>query len=214
MATPIQIPSGMNDALWPLRRNVVSANAARPRGAGSATGTNAGTARSVVTAMSATSFSATRSRRTSRQVRCGVRIPTGGYAKRPDRLVTVDLEQAFVADAEMVGELVEDDSPDLAAQQLRVVPVEPHERAAVDRDLVREDAAVVAAPGREGNALVEAEQALPARRFLFDHDAHVRDARAQLGWEGVERVLHEFVEPIQHADIFAAAGRFPRPMYD
>ena len=114
----------------------------------------------------------------------------------------------------MVGELVEDDSPHLAAQQLRVVPVEPYERAAVDRDLVREDAAVVAAPGREGNALVEAEQTLPVWRFLFDHDAHVRDARAQLGWEGVERVLHEFFDPVQDADIFAATGRFPRPMYD
>jgi hypothetical protein len=51
-------------------------------------------------------------------------------------------------------------------------------------------------------------------RFLFDHDAHVRDARAQLGWEGVERVLHEFFDPVQDADIFAATGRFPRPMYD
>src|SRR6266576_4259208 len=56
MASPIQIPSGMNDALWPLRTNVVSANAARPRGAGSATGQNAGNSRSVVTAMGATSF--------------------------------------------------------------------------------------------------------------------------------------------------------------
>src|SRR3954470_22231409 len=56
MASPIQIPSGMNDALWPLRTNVVSANAARPRGAGSATGQKAGNSRSVVTAMGATSF--------------------------------------------------------------------------------------------------------------------------------------------------------------
>src|SRR5204863_6340149 len=56
MASPIQIPSGMNDALWPLRTNVVSANAARPRGAGSATGQNADDSRSVVTAMGATSL--------------------------------------------------------------------------------------------------------------------------------------------------------------
>src|SRR5438105_14598744 len=59
----------MNDALWPLRTNVVSANAARPRGAGSATGENAGSSRSVVTAIGATSFSATPSRRTSTLVR-------------------------------------------------------------------------------------------------------------------------------------------------
>src|SRR6478609_1598729 len=46
MAAPIQIPSGMNDALCPLSRNVVSANAARPSGAGSA-GMNAGLSISV-----------------------------------------------------------------------------------------------------------------------------------------------------------------------
>src|SRR5204862_6229272 len=56
------MPSGMNDALWPLRTKVVSANAASPRGAGSATGQNPGSSRSVEMAMRATSFSATLSR--------------------------------------------------------------------------------------------------------------------------------------------------------
>src|SRR5205823_15055879 len=40
------MPSGMNDALCPLSRNVVSANAASPSGAGSA-GMNAGRSTSV-----------------------------------------------------------------------------------------------------------------------------------------------------------------------
>src|SRR5436190_4610281 len=56
------MPSGMNDALWPLRTKVVSANAASPRGAGSATGQNPGSSRSVEMAMRATSFSAIPSR--------------------------------------------------------------------------------------------------------------------------------------------------------
>jgi hypothetical protein len=48
----------MNVALWPLRMNVVSANAARPSGAGSATGSAGATAtagRSATTVMT-TSF--------------------------------------------------------------------------------------------------------------------------------------------------------------
>jgi hypothetical protein len=46
---------------------------------------------------------------------------------------------------------VEDNSSDLAAEPLGVVPVQTHERAAVDRDLVGQNAAVVAAASGERN---------------------------------------------------------------
>src|SRR5437868_1573482 len=51
--------SGMNEALWPLRMKVVSANAASPSGAGSAAGidsTSVGRARSSARTAMATSF--------------------------------------------------------------------------------------------------------------------------------------------------------------
>jgi hypothetical protein len=49
------------------------------------------------------------------------------------------------ADCEVMRDLVQDDASHLTAKQLRVVPVEPHERAAIDRDLVRQHRAVVTA---------------------------------------------------------------------
>jgi hypothetical protein len=94
----------------------------------------------------------------------------------------------------MMCDLVQDDVPDLAAQQLRVVPVEALERAAVDRDLVRERARVVAAPSRERDALVQAEQRLPRRRLVFDGDLDVGDLRAELLGERVESVLDDQLE--------------------
>src|SRR5438552_19149704 len=64
----------MNVALWPLRTNVVSANAARPRGAGSAAGETAGSSRSVETAMGATSFVPLLAVGTPRQGACNCAI--------------------------------------------------------------------------------------------------------------------------------------------
>src|SRR5437660_3064655 len=76
----------MNVALWPLRMNVVSANAARPRGAGSATGETAGSSRSVVTAMGATSFVPLLAVGTPRQGACNCAIPSGRFTKTRLRL--------------------------------------------------------------------------------------------------------------------------------
>ena len=45
--------------------------------------------------------------------------------------VAVDLDQAFVADAEMMGDLVQHDPPHLAAKGFRIVPVQALERAGV-----------------------------------------------------------------------------------
>jgi hypothetical protein len=53
----------------------------------------------------------------------------------------------------VVGDLVEDNSSDLAAEPLGVVPVQTHERAAVDRDLVGQNAAAVAAASGERTPL-------------------------------------------------------------
>src|SRR5262245_30543763 len=59
--------------------------------------------------------------------------------------VTVDFDQTLVADSEVMRDLVEDDASHLTAKQLRVLSAEPPERAAVDRDLVRQHSAVVTA---------------------------------------------------------------------
>ena len=63
-----------------------------------------------------------------------------------------------------MGDLVEDNSSDLAAEPLGVVPVQTHERAAVDRDLVGQNAAVVAAASGERNTTGRSRGAL--RRLL------------------------------------------------
>jgi hypothetical protein len=94
----------------------------------------------------------------------------------------------------MVRDLVQHDVPDLAAQQLRVVSVEPFERATIDRDLVRKCAGVVAAPSRERHALVEPEQRPAGRRLVFDDDLDVRDPAAKLVRKRVERVLDDQLE--------------------
>src|SRR5206468_11035987 len=88
-------------------------------------------------------------------------------------LVPVDLDEPLVADAEMMRDLVEHDASDLPAQQLGIVAVESPERAAVDRDLVRERTAVAGAPSGQGHALIEAEQRLTLRRFVLDDDLDV-----------------------------------------
>ena len=57
-------------------------------------------------------------------------VPQGGS-------VAVELDEALVADPEVVGDLVQDDAFHLALEPRRVAAVEPLERAAEDRDLVR-----------------------------------------------------------------------------
>jgi hypothetical protein len=76
-------------------------------------------------------------------------------------------------------DLVQHDVPDLPAQHLRVPAVEPLERPAVDRDLVRQRAAVAAPSSRERNALIEAKERLPPRRLVLDDDLDVGDAVAR-----------------------------------
>src|SRR5438132_12573967 len=115
-------------------------------------------------------------------------------ASRLDFSVTVDLDQALVADPEMMGDLVQDDAPDLPLEPTAVVPVEALERAAVDRNLVRQRARVAAAAPRQRNPLVEAEERLPRRRLVRDDDGHVRHAAAQVGRQRVERTLNRLLE--------------------
>jgi hypothetical protein len=57
----------------------------------------------------------------------------------------------------MMRDLVENDALDLAVQALRVLAIEAFERATVDRDLVRRNAAVVTAAARERHTLIETE---------------------------------------------------------
>src|ERR671936_2191110 len=76
-------------------------------------------------------------------------------------LIAVELVEALVADAEVVRDLVQDDAADLVAENRMVAAVQPLERAAVDRDLVRRHGPVRARARRQRNAVVQAEQRLP-----------------------------------------------------
>src|SRR6266540_6646049 len=105
-------------------------------------------------------------------------------------LVASHLFEALVADPEVVSNLVEHDSPDLAAQTLAIGAVEALERSAVDRDLVRQDAGVPASPSCPRNALIEPEQRLAGRRLSFDDDRDVGDDPSKLAREGRQCVLY------------------------
>jgi hypothetical protein len=118
-------------------------------------------------------------------------------------LVTVDLDEALVADAEVVGDLVEDDPPHLAAKPLRIAPVQTHERPAVDGDLVRQHPAVVTGAPGERDALIEAEQRSARRRLLLDHDLHVRHSRAEIRGQGIERLLSVPLELLARVGVVA-----------
>ena len=83
----------------------------------------------------------------------------------------------------MVSNFVEDHAPDLAAQTFPIGAVEALERSAVDRDLVRQDAAVTASPSRQRNALVKPEQWLARWRLHFDDDRDIGDDISELSRE-------------------------------
>jgi hypothetical protein len=78
----------------------------------------------------------------------------------PERSVTVKLDQALVADTEVVGDFMEHNPSYFAAKRLRLMSVESDERTAENRDLVRQDRAVIAAAPSERDALIEAKQRL------------------------------------------------------
>src|SRR5262249_43522969 len=93
------------------------------------------------------------------------------------------------ADAEVVGLLGRAGPPHLLAQRLVIGAVETLERAAVDRDLVRQRAGVEAASPCQRDALVEPQQRLTVRRLLLDDDLHVRHLAPQIRRQRVERIL-------------------------
>ncbi len=98
----------------------------------------------------------------------------------------------------MVGDLVQHDSLDLLLQQRPVVPVQPLERAAEDRDLVGQSRAVVDASARQGDPLVETEEPAPRRRLLFHDELEVGDLTAQAGWQRVEGRCDHRLEFVVH----------------
>ena len=98
---------------------------------------------------------------------------------------------------------------DLAREPLRVVAVEPLERPAVDRDLVRHRAGVADPAARQRNALVEPEIRRPAGRLVLDHDRDVRHLRPNVVREPVDRGLDEVGERVGvvvgHTTVLAVA---------
>src|ERR1051325_9848605 len=93
-----------------------------------------------------------------------------------------------------MSELVQHNPPNRQPKRLLTLTVMPLERTAEDRDLVRGYTGVAAASSRERNALVEAEQWLPGRRLVLDHDLHVRHERAQVIRQRLQRLLDLTVE--------------------
>src|SRR5487761_107098 len=124
--------------------------------------------------------------------------------------IAAELDEPFVADPEVVGHLVPDDVAHLAAQQLCVGSVQALERAAVDRDLVRQRALVAARAPRQRHSLVQAEERHTGGWFLLHDDGHVRHRVAELAREIVERIAHRLleVEPgrIAHAAVAPASA--------
>src|SRR6266480_4792347 len=90
----------------------------------------------------------------------------------------------------MVSYFVENHTPDLAAQTFPVGAVKAFERPAVDRDLVRQNAAVTASPSRQRNALIEPKQRLAGWRLHFDDDGDIRDDASKLARERGNGVLY------------------------
>src|SRR3954452_22234702 len=113
--------------------------------------------------------------------------------------VTVDLDQPFVADPEVMRDLVPDDVAHLVREHAHVRAVMPEKWPAVDRDLVRkrrvvERRAVAGAPPREGDALIEPEIVRPGRGLVFDGDLDICDLPSKLGRECIDCLLNELLE--------------------
>jgi hypothetical protein len=101
----------------------------------------------------------------------------------------------------MMRDLVQHDAADVLLQQRRIVPVQPFERAAVDRDLVGEHAAVARASARQRHTLVQAEQRPALGGLLLDDDLDVRHLGAKLAGQRVERLAHGAFETVVRLDV-------------
>jgi len=105
----------------------------------------------------------------------------------------------------MVGDLVQDDVPDLSSETVTVTAREPLDRAAKDRHLVRQHTRIPATSTSQRYAAIQTQQGLAGRRFLLDNDLHVRHRDSELGRQGVNRLLHQ---PLEH---FCRVFRAPHP---
>src|SRR4051812_16131502 len=112
----------------------------------------------------------------------------------------------------MVRDLVEDDPLDLAREQLGVVPVEPLERPAVDRDLVGQRAGVVGAAAGERDALVEAEERVASGGLIFDDELDVGHLLAQVVRQRVDRALGQLLELVDEVGFHQRPSRVRRRM--
>src|SRR5205814_8185370 len=72
----------------------------------------------------------------------------------------------------------------------------PLDRAAVNRDLVREDAGVVRAAPPQRDALVQAEEGLAGRWLVLDGHGHVGHLVADVRGQGVERIADQLLERV------------------
>src|SRR5262249_28507896 len=111
------------------------------------------------------------------------------------RSVTIDVDQALIADPEVVRDLVPHRSSDSGGQAHGIGSVEAYERAAVDRDPVRQRACVVSSPACERDTLVKAEQAFAGGRLVLDDDRNVGHPRTEIVGNFLERLLDQGFEP-------------------
>jgi hypothetical protein len=96
------------------------------------------------------------------------------HGLRYDRAsVAVDLDQALVADPEVVGDLVQHYVADLSPEKVRIGAGEPFDRPAVDADLVRKGSGIAVSSSGQRDAVVPTEQRLSWWRFVLDDDLDV-----------------------------------------
>ena len=94
--------------------------------------------------------------------------------------------------------------------------VEANEGAAVDADLVGQDAAVVTAAPRQRDSLVEPKERRAGRRLVLDDHGYVGHRLAQLGRERVDRLLDRLLEVdgVVHAVIVPTTVALVLDAYD
>src|SRR5262249_32165905 len=106
-----------------------------------------------------------------------------------------EFAEPFVADAEVVRDLVDDGAAHLVGHLLLGI-ADRADRQAVDGDPVREDAGVLSGAAGQRHALVQAEQAAGPRAVL-DGDRDIAHHRAELLRQSVECRYYHFFEELR-----------------
>src|SRR5436309_6765420 len=94
--------------------------------------------------------------------------------RQAPRLSPAELGEAVLVDPEVVRDFVDDGDADLLHEPLWVVAELVFERKAIDRDLVRQSAGVLAAPFCQRDTEIEPEDIRVLGVLVLDDDLYVR----------------------------------------